>query len=212
MSQPSAHPPYLRPVPGPAPQPPLAGELEARARTGDVNAWAALYEIHYEEVFRQLRYLCGDPAMAEELAQETFAQGMASCRHYDGRRPFAAWMHGIALNVVRHHWRKSANRSRAMQRYEHSSAGRRNPDDPDGSHLRSERSRVLYAVLEELPERWREAFVLREIQGLSSGEVAARLGISASNVAVRVTRARARIREELARRGWLGEDTGGALP
>src|SRR5690606_14570025 len=182
--------------------------LEARARTGDLDAWSALYAAHYAPVFRQIRYLCGDRGLAEELAQETFAQAMASCRRYDERRPFAGWLHGIALNTVRKHWRKHGNRSRAMERYQHLHAARPRSEDPDGSHLRRERSRALYEVLDELPPRWREAFVLREIQGLGTTEVAQCLGISSANVAVRVTRARARIRDELARRGWL-DDAGG---
>lgn len=207
---PRTHPPHLRPVEDVAP-PPVSSELEARARTGDVAAWSALYELHYASVFRQVRYLCGDRGLAEELTQETFAQAMASCRRYDGRRAFAGWMHGIALNVVRKHWRKNRNRSRAMERYEHGGLAHPRAEDPDGGHLRRERSRVLYAVLDELPPRWREAFVLREIQGLSTAEAAERLGISSSNVAVRVTRARQRIRDELHRRGWLGTDEGGAV-
>ncbi|MEM9457343.1 MAG: sigma-70 family RNA polymerase sigma factor [Myxococcota bacterium] len=192
----------MEPLEAPAP---VANELEARARAGDVEAWSALYARHYATIFRQVRYLCGDRGLAEELTQEAFAQAMASCRRYDGRRAFAGWMHGIALNVVRKHWRKHRNRSRAMERYEQIDAHPR-IEDPDGSHLRRERSRVLYDVLDELPPRWREAFILREIQGLSTSEAADRLGISSSNVAVRVTRARARIRDELARRGWLDDE------
>lgn len=214
-----SHPPHLRPV-GPLEEPRAASSdavaaapsgLEARARTGDLDAWSALYAAHHASVFRQIRYLCGDRVMAEELTQETFAQAMASCRRYDERRAFAGWLHGIALNVVRKHWRKHHNRSRAMERYEHVDGACPRPEDPDGGHLRRERSRVLYDVLAELPPRWREAFVLREIQGLGMAEVAQRLEISAANVAVRVTRARARIRDELARRGWLDEPRGGGL-
>lgn len=200
-----SHPPHLRPVEAVAEPEPSLDELEARATTGDVDAWSALYERHYATVFRQVRYLCGDRGLAEELTQETFAQAMASSRRYDGRRAFAGWMHGIALNVVRKHWRKNRNRNRAMERYEHVDFARPRNEDPDGGHLRRERSRVLYEVLDDLPPRWREAFVLREVQGLSTAEAAERLGISTSNVAVRVTRARSRIRDELTRRGWLNE-------
>lgn len=205
---PRSHPPHLRPVQAPDNADNAVGELEARAAAGDVNAWSALYERHYALVFRQLRYLCGDRTLAEELAQEVFAQAMASSGRYDGRRSFGGWLHGIALNVTRKHWRKNRNRSRAMERYEHHDLARPRSEDPDGGHLRRERSRVLYDVLDELPPRWAEAFILREIQGLSTGDAAERLGISPSNVAVRVTRARGRIRDELARRGWLGEEHG----
>ena len=74
---------------------------------------------------------------------------------------------------------------------------------PDDAHLQRERSRVLYAVLAELPERLREAFLVRELQGLASEEAAALLGITTGNLHVRVCRARAQIHAELRRLGWL---------
>ena len=173
-----------------------------RARRGDVAAWSALYEARYAQIFRRLRYLCGDAAVAEELAQETFAQAMLHRTRYDGRRPFGAWLHGIALNVARKHHRKQRNRVRALDKFKHTRAAGDHREDPAGSHLRRERSRMLYTVLDDLPERWREAFILREIEGLSTTEAAAVLDITPQNLAVRLNRARARIREELLRRGW----------
>ena len=199
----NTHPRHLRPVADPPTGDPgrAAVEWVERARRGDVHAWSEVYEAHHAAVFRRLRYLCGDPAVAEELAQETFARAMAHHARYDGRRPFAAWLFGIALNIARKHHRKQGNKSRAMQRLRDlGPAG--DADDPAGSHLRRERSRMLYELLDELPDRWREAFVLREIEGVSMNEAAECLGISASNVAVRVARARARLKEELVRRGW----------
>jgi RNA polymerase sigma-70 factor, ECF subfamily len=199
----STHPRHLRPVVAPDPDaraPDVTAWVE-RARRGDVEAWSRVYEANHAAVYRRLRYLCGDPAVAEELAQETFARAMAHHARYDGQRPFAAWLFGIALNIARKHHRKQGNKNRAMQRLR-DIAPTGSSDDPAGSHLRRERSRMLYELLDELPDRWREAFVLREIEGVSMTEAAECLGISASNVAVRVARARARIKDELVRRGW----------
>ena len=81
---------------------------------------------------------------------------------------------------------------------------------PDDAHLQSERSRVLYAVLAELPERLREAFLVRELEGLAMKDAATLLGISEGNLAVRVCRARARIHDELRRLGWLPASEEGA--
>lgn len=203
----NTHPPHLRPVAAAAATvaDPAGSEWVERARRGDVGAWSVVYETHYGAVHRRLRYLCGDAAVAEELAQETFARAMAHHARYDGRRPFAGWLFGIALNIARKHHRKQGNKSRAMQRFQEvasSVGGVGSPDDPAGRHLRRERSRMLYELLDELPERWREAFVLREVEGLSMTEAAECLGITTANVAARVARARARIREELVRRGW----------
>lgn len=213
------HPPHLRPVED-LPAAPARGESDrasldpavlVRAQAGDVSAWAIVYEDQYMGVFRQLRYLTGDAAVAEELAQETFAQAMACHRRFDPERPLASWLHGIALNVVRKHWRKQRNTARAHERLELVArvTGAGTHGDPDHGHLRRERSRALHAALDELPARWREAFVLRELQGMSTADAAARLGITVENLAVRVNRARTRIREALARQGWLTRYDGG---
>lgn len=212
----ATRPPHLRFVESP-PEPAvdetsarLGAEVLAAAQRGDVHAWARLYEHHYMGVYRQLRYLAGDATLAEELAQETFAQAMACHARFDPARPVSGWLHGIALNVVRKFWRKQRNAARAHERFEQTlRVGPVGAADPHSSHVRRERGRALGAVLEDLPPRWREAFVLRELQGMSTSEAAGVLGITAENLAVRVNRARTRIREELGRRGWLPGADGG---
>jgi RNA polymerase sigma factor (sigma-70 family) len=205
----ATRPPHLRFVETP-PEPAeegssrLGADVLAAAQRGDVHAWARLYEHHYMGVFRQLRYLAGDAALAEELAQETFAQAMACHARFDPTRQVAGWLHGIALNVVRKFWRKQRNAARAHERLEQTlRTGPLGAADPHSNHVRRERGRALAAVLEDLPPRWREAFVLRELQGMSTAEAAGVLGITTENLAVRVNRARVRIKEELGRRGWL---------
>ena len=146
----NTHPRHLRPVAAPPADSPAfdADGWVERARRGDVEAWSRVYEAHHPAVYRRLRYLCGDPAVAEELAQETFARAMAHHASYDGRRPFAGWLFGIALNIARKHHRKQGNKSRAMQRFK-DIVPTGSLDDPAGSHLRRERSRMLYTLLDE---------------------------------------------------------------
>ena len=181
----------------------------ARACAGEVSAWAHLYQHSFPAVFRQLRHYTGDSGVAEELAQEAFAQAMASRDRFDPTRSFDAWLHGVALNVVRKYWRRQRNASAAHARL--GAMARSCPPGgpgPDDAHLQRERSRVLYAVLAGLPERLREAFVVRELEGLATDEAASLLGISANNLAVRVCRARAQIHAALHRLGWLPEGEG----
>src|SRR5687768_1201178 len=92
---------------------PAHAPLVARACAGDIGAWGQLYERCYDGLLRQLRHLTGDLAIAEELAQETFAQAMASRARYDRTRSFEAWLHGIALNMARKHWRSRRNTTAA---------------------------------------------------------------------------------------------------
>jgi RNA polymerase sigma-70 factor (ECF subfamily) len=180
----------------------------ARARRGDLEAWSRLYQETFDVVFRHVCCLTGDSIAAEDLVQDVYARAMLNVQHYDQRASFVAWVRGIALNVVRMHWRRARTTDRVhgqLQRMAHISE-RRGGTAPDLRHLRDQKLQALYHVLAVLPEGLREAFVLREIEGLSTHDAGAQLGISPGNVAVRASRARTRIRKELARLGWL---TGG---
>lgn len=181
----------------------------ARARGGDIEAWSRLYQEHFDRVFRHLAYLTGDTHAAEDLVQETFARAFVGLAQFEGRGSFAGWLRGIAVNIVRKHWRSRYRGDQAMDRLEVASAERSagTDADPEGAHLRQKRAEVLLAVLDTLPAPLREAFVLCDLQEMPVQAAAAELGVSPGNLRVRATRARARIRGELVRLGWLAEDS-----
>ena len=177
----------------------IVAELVHRAQSGDMQAWARLYQDHFDGLYRHLRYLTGDPQAAEELVQETFVQALGCVGRYDGRSRFSTWLHGIGLNVVRHHWRSQRSTAKAHARL---SAVEQLRDfggapGPDREVLVRQRARALYAALDELPIHLREAFILRDLEGLPPTEAAEQLGITANNLAVRASRARTRLRKHL---------------
>ncbi|MBK7826376.1 RNA polymerase sigma factor [Nannocystis sp.] len=206
--KPAPHLQLLPPIAASAPTPVADDALELRARDGDLAAWSEVYARHYGRLLRQLRHLTGDLAVAEELAQETFAQAMASRARYEPGRSLEAWLAGIALNMARKHWRSRQSTQRAHARLECVAEVHGAGPALDRLHLQRERSRVLYAVLAELPESLREAFTVRELEGMSTEEAAARLAISPGNLAVRISRARARIGAALRALGWLPREGG----
>ncbi|MFO0633242.1 MAG: RNA polymerase sigma factor [Nannocystaceae bacterium] len=185
--------------------------LVARALAGDERAWVRLYQRHFDRIFRDVAYLMGGAAGAEELVQETFAAALTGLRRYDARASFVTWLRGIAHNLVRRHWRTQSRRARAYDRLAEIAppVGRARSGDPEDAHLQDRRAQVLRAVLEGVPSQLREAFLLSDVQGLAAAEVAERLSISVGNARVRASRARAMIRAELERLGWLEpEDQG----
>lgn len=192
------------PASGPRPDDDEAA-LVARARAGDIEAWSRLYQEHFDRIFRHVAYLIGDTLAAEDFVQETFARAFVGLRGFNGQSTFSGWLRGIAVNVVRKHWRTRYRSARAMDRFEQmASSAPTGPDtDPEGAHLRRRRAEVLMAVLETLPVPLREAFVVCDLQELPIQQAAAELGVSPGNLRVRATRARARIRSELARLGWI---------
>ncbi len=198
--------PHLRAVTGGASEPKDGFSLEEalveRARKGDGPAWARLYQLHFDGLFRDLLFLLEDPAATEELVQETFASALVSLPRFDRRARFGTWLRAIGHNLVRNHWRSQTRRGRAYERLERSPSVDANPD-LETLHLQKQRAQVLSRLLETLPASQREVFVLRDVQGLDVAEVAARLRISPGNVRVRANRARARLRSELQQLGWL---------
>jgi RNA polymerase sigma-70 factor (ECF subfamily) len=180
-------------------------ELVRRALAGDERAWARLYQRHFDRIFRDVAYLIGAGAGAEEIVQDTFAAALTGLGRFDGRSSFVTWLRGIAHNLVRRYWRTNTRRDRAYDRLAQVSADAPTPinADPEGAHIQDRRAEVLRAVLEAVPDALREAFILCDVQGLSANDAAERLGISVGNVRVRASRARAVIRGELERMGWL---------
>jgi len=198
MPQPRRH---LRAVHDPAGEPSpaqITGALVERARLGDMNAWSRLYSDHFAGLYAHLRYLTGNPQIAEELLQETFVQALPRIEHFDGRSAFATWLHGIAINIVRNHWRAQRSKAKALGRLEDVEAVQpRCGDDPEAPFARKQRVAALYAALATLPDPLRLAFVLRDLQGMSPEAAAQQLGITPNNLSVRACRARDRLRKML---------------
>ena len=77
---------------------------------------ASTDQLYFASVFRHTRYLAGEHAAVEDLVQEVFARALVSLREFDGRSSFSTWLHGIAVNVVRNHWRRNTNTKTAHER------------------------------------------------------------------------------------------------
>ena len=173
-----------------------------------MHAWARLYQDHFDGLYRHLRYLTGECQTAEELVQETFVQALGCIGRYDARARFSTWLHGIGLNMARKHWRSQRSTAKAHAKLSIVEALRSQGGGatPDQTVLARQRVVALYEALEQLPSHLREAFILRELEGLAQAEAAAQLGITVNNLAVRSSRARARIRR------LLQEDQEGSQP
>jgi RNA polymerase sigma factor (sigma-70 family) len=185
--------------------------LVRQAQAGELQAWGELYRRYFSAIYRRVRFLIGSETQAEDLVQEVFARALVKLSSFDFRAAFSTWLHGIAINTVRNHWRSDRSKADAHRRLREIHEVRGTADDRmDRLQLCRERARVVYAILADLPEHLREAFVLRDLEGLSPSEAAAQLGISPGNFSVRATRARERIRKELESLGMVPAREGSA--
>jgi RNA polymerase sigma-70 factor, ECF subfamily len=169
--------------------------LVAAARGGDVRAFESLLARHEARVVRVLRYLRVPARDIEDVAQEVFIRVF---RHLSGYRPggsFEGWIYRMTVNAA-HDQRRRAGRVAAEEApWSESAASAADPrPDPGESAGQEELKSRLESALEGLTERERAIFVLREIEGLETADVARALGITSITVRRHLGLARARLR------------------
>lgn len=175
----------------------IAGLLEA-ARRGDASAQASLFETHKHRVARQILRMTGDESAVDDLVQEVFVAAFRSLGSYRGDAQVETWLYRIALNKVRNWW-SSGRRRRARESRVAIPPEELLAEAPDQEAEAHDTLEHFYALLSQLPDKLREAFVARAIDELSLEEASERLGVPVSTVSYRARQAEALLRRAL---GW----------
>lgn len=156
-------------------------------------------------IYRLALKLVGDPVEAEEVLQETFISACQHVQRFEGRSNLATWLYRIATNASLMRLRRRRLEVISIEDPIELESGEVTPRqlvgwgwDPEAHVLNEELRQVMDTAIARLPETLRAAFVLRDIEGLSTAETAEALGISESAAKVRLHRARLQLREELA--------------
>lgn len=175
------------------------------ASADDPTAFDVVFHRHYDVVFRYLRRRVGRHR-AEEIAAETFAQALAACDRFDRRYTDARpWLFGIAVNLLRHHYRRE---ERELRAYARTGADPLAAEEPALARLDAEAAWPLVGQsLAELTPIEREVLLLYAWAELNYDEIALALEIPAGTVRSRLNRARTRLRELLAESGQYIEET-----
>jgi len=189
------------------PVPPEEQELARRIRARDAEALRCVVEEHAGILYRAARGVGLDEEMARDTAQECLLTFLERAEAFEGRSRVRTWLFGILYRKI-HETRRRVRRDTEHdpiddaieKRFDWRGAWARPPSDP-GVGLTAERLRAhLAECLEPVPERQRSAFLLREVEGLSSSEVAVIAGCEESTVRNHLFNARKLLRRELRRR------------
>ena len=144
--------------------------LVLRARKGDGDAAAEIFDLYHSRIYRYALAKLRHPVEAEDVAAETFAKVLKELKGFRWRGAgFEAWLFRIASNVVVDHVRRS---NRQEQLEEATTIFVRWADGPERDVLRAETAGELRALLNELCDEQKEVLLLRFAAGLSSDEVA----------------------------------------
>ena len=172
----------------------------------------ALFEIlmrrYNERVYRVARTIVRSDSEAEDVMQQAYVNAYANLRQFAGKARFSTWLTRIAIN-------ESLSRVRRRGQYEpfdddlsHVEPFMAQPSsqDPERQAFTGELRTLLEWAIDRLPDGAREVFVLREVEGLSTAEVAESLGVSEDVVKTRLSRAKTTLRRSIVER------TGAAMP
>jgi RNA polymerase sigma-70 factor (ECF subfamily) len=166
----------------------------------------ALFELlmrrYNERVYRAARSIVRDEQEAEDVMQQAYVNAFTHLRQFNGSARFSTWLIRITIN-------EALARVRRQGRYEVFDEAFQaveppmsvNPaQNPERQAFTHELRRLLEWAIDRLPNGMREVFVLREIEGLSTAEVAECLAVSEDVVKTRLSRGRAALRHLLAER------------
>jgi RNA polymerase sigma-70 factor (ECF subfamily) len=174
------------------------GELVARSRRGDQDAFRRIVERYQDRAFWLARQMVGSEDAARDVAQEAFIRVFRNLDRFDVARNFYTWLYQIVTNLSIDHLRRHS-RQRPTDFEEAGGL----PDDraaPDGATAQGELRRRVERLLARLPEKYKSVLVLRDLQGFSCQEVAEILGCNNATARWRLHHAR-----KLFKAMWLGQ-------
>ena len=183
-----------------------------RLRAGDGTALESLMERFASRVYRVAHGVTGNAADAEEVVQDVFLTLFRKAASFEGRAALGTWLYRIAVNTALN--KRRGKRSQVEEPLEdhlpqYTADGHREGDRsflladwsqmPDEVLLSQEGRGIVRAAVECLPAHYRVVLVLRDVEELSSEEVAEIVGDSVASVKSRLHRARMALREQLTR-------------
>jgi RNA polymerase sigma-70 factor, ECF subfamily len=172
-------------------------DLIRSARAGDQDAFAELVAIHADRVYGALRRFGVEANEADEVAQEVFLRAWRGLARFEERAQFSTWLYRIAFNEAQRRLlrRAPARVERGPDREDPVVSLPQAPHlGPEAQALDHEFEQTLVRALAQLPDEWRAAVVLRDIEGLSTKEAAEIVGARQAAFKSRLHRGRMQLR------------------
>ncbi len=171
--------------------------LIQRAQARDEDAFEQLVAMQADRVYGALRRFGLDPGEAEDVAQDVFLRAWRSIDRFEGRAQLSTWLYRIAFNEAQRRLARNASATLSADpagedrlRTVQGPAGER----PEAQVEDRELTAMLEQALRELPEEWRAAVVLRDLEGLSTAEAARVAGVREAAFKSRLHRGRMQLR------------------
>jgi RNA polymerase sigma-70 factor, ECF subfamily len=169
-------------------------ELVQESTAGNLASFEELYRRHMRRVYALCLRMTGDATEAEDLTQEVFTHLFRKLGSFRGESAFTTWLHRLAVNLVLAHFRKRQSRPQFTAQDDETPEeivrGTENPSSmPVFDRL------ALEKAIAQLAPRYRQVFVLHDVEGFEQEEIAQMLGISVGTSKSQLHRARLNLRK-----------------
>jgi RNA polymerase sigma-70 factor, ECF subfamily len=177
-------------------------EIIQQVLAGNTALFELLMRRYNERIYRAARSIVRDEQEAEDVMQQAYVNAFTHLRQFNGSAQFSTWLTRIAIN-------EALARVRRRGRYEAFDDDLSNVEpfmstnpvqSPERQAFAGELRGLLEWAIDTLPDGMREVFVLRDVEGLSTAEVAESLDVSEDVVKTRLSRGRAALRRALLER------------
>jgi RNA polymerase sigma-70 factor (ECF subfamily) len=181
-------------------------------QAGDQEEFSRLVDAYSNNIYRLAIKMLNQQQDAEDVLQETFIKAYRGLKSFNGRSKLSTWLFRIATNEALMVIRRKHPELVSVEEPNNGEEGEQEPLQivdwcclPEQELLSEESRERLDEAVQELPEKLRVVFLLRDINDLSTHETAEVLGLTDTAVKTRLSRARLRLREELS--SYFGDRT-----
>jgi RNA polymerase sigma-70 factor (ECF subfamily) len=179
-------------------------EIMVRCAQGSEEAFQILVSRYRARIINLITRFVGDPDRAEDISQEVFIRVYRNRERYRKSGKFSTWIFTIAANLAKNEIRRKVRHRRVVSMDDEKEPGTSlaatladRGVGPGQALERKELEVLILDAIESLPERYRMALVLRDLEGLAYEEVSRVLGIPGGTVRSRINRARLMVKDKL---------------
>ena len=172
-------------------------EIVSRILGGDASLFEVLMRRYNERLYRAARAIVRDESEAEDVMQEAYVNAYTHLAQFDRRAKFSTWLTKIAvyeaLGRVRRRGRYTPIEDSSLETFMPATTA----PDPERRAFGRELGALIESAIDNLGDGYREVFMLRQVEGLSTAETADVLGLSEDAVKTRFSRARSALQQDL---------------
>ena len=172
-------------------------EIIHRVIGGDKHLYELIIRKYNPRLYRVGMSIVNDDMEVEELMQIAYIKAYENLPKFEHRSSFSTWLTRILMNECFQHLKKK-QRTSFDSEMQYDGNKYNDMKTPDRVLLNKELGKALESALTQLPEKYRVVFVMREMEEMSIAETVDALGISESNVKVRLNRAKSMLRDSVA--------------